>query len=86
MAEDPPQLNPQEQTLRDFCNDLIKRVNVHEFNGREAFEKHFDEQIANQLVDQVEPECITHYRQLALMFLFQEDPDHADLEAEKDKV
>ena len=31
--QEPPDLLEWEQVLRDFCNDLIARSNVHEFEG-----------------------------------------------------
>ena len=68
--------------MRDFCDDLIKRKNVQEYEGKEAFETNFTEQITNQC--QLDPALIEHFRKLALYFLFDEDPDHEELEAEKD--
>ena len=86
MATELPQLTPEEQKVRDFCDDLIKRSNVHEHLGREAFEAHFEEQMTSQLGSVLEPELISHYQKLALLFLFSEDPDHDELEAEKSRV
>lgn len=77
-----PALSEEEQRLRTFIDDLIKRVNVHEFNGREAFETHFAEEITAQ--SSLEPELVEHFHSLALLFLFSEDPDREELEAEKD--
>ena len=54
-----PTLNEEEQRLRSFFDDLIKRINVHEYNGRGAFETHFAEQITGQST--LAPELIEHF-------------------------
>ena len=41
MPAEIPQLDAEQLKLREFCDDLIKRKNVHEFDGKEAFEAHF---------------------------------------------
>ena len=46
VSEEVPSLDPEEQKLRDFLDDLIKRLNVHVYEGKEAFEALFAEQIA----------------------------------------
>ena len=46
--EEMPSLNPEEQSLRTFINDLIKRANVHEFNGRDAFETLFTQEVRDK--------------------------------------
>ena len=81
-----PTLSDQEQKLRVFIDDVIKRSNVHEFEGREAFEKRFAEQVSSGGSIDLDANLLEHYRQLAVMFLFNEDPDKDDLEAEKDLV
>lgn len=79
-----PELNEEEQKLRTYIDDLIKRHNVHEYDGRETFEAKYAEQITSQI--HMDPELLEHYRKLAILFLFNEDPDHEELEAEKDLV
>ena len=54
------------------------------FQGKEAFEVHFEEQIRSQ--SSLDPALVEHCHKLARMFLFEEDPDQADLDAEKDIV
>ncbi len=56
---------------------------MHEFDGRETFETRFAEQTSSINLD---PSLLEHFRQLAVLFLFNEDPDHEELEAEKDLV
>ena len=46
---DCPDLNEEEQKLRTYIDDLIKRHNVHEYDGREAFEARYGEQITSQV-------------------------------------
>ena len=55
-----PPFNPEEQKVRDFVNDLIKRSNVHEFEGKEALEAKFAEHFASQV--QMDNHLIEHYR------------------------
>lgn len=85
-----PALSDEEQKLRVFIDDVIKRSNVHEFEGREAFEKRFAEQVSSSSAGgstiDLDANLLEHYRQLAVMFLFNEDPDKDELEAEKDLV
>lgn len=57
---------------------------MHVFQGKEAFEVHFEEQIRSQ--SSLDPALVEHFHKLARMFLFEEDPDQADLDAEKDIV
>ena len=78
-----PELNSEQIKLRSYIDDLIKRANVHEFEGRETFETKFAEQTSSIHLD---PAFLEHFRQLAVLFLFNEDPDHEELEAEKDLV
>ena len=39
--EEPPALLPWQKTIREFCNDLITRQNVHQFDGKDKFMTHF---------------------------------------------
>lgn len=80
----PPSLNPEEQKLRDFISDLIKRSNVHEFEGKEALKSKFEEHIVAKV--QLDAALIEHFRKLVIFFIFNEDPDQEELEAEKDQV
>ena len=79
-----PSLTEEEQKVRVFVDDLIKRANVHEFEGKEALEARFAEHISSQV--QLDAELVEHLRKLAIFFIFNEDPDAEELEAEKDLV
>ena len=59
-------------------------MNVHEFDGREAFDAHFEQQIRSQ--SQLGEELVEHFYKMSLFFLFNEDPDKDDLETEKTQV
>ena len=48
---DPPSLTTQEKTIKEFCNDLITRQNVYQFDGKEKFMTHFEENFAKKLED-----------------------------------
>ena len=54
------------------------------FDGREAFEAAFERDIKAKV--DLPADVLEHYRKLAINFLWEEDPDHEELEAEKDLV
>lgn len=57
---------------------------MHEFEGKESLVAKYDENVASQV--QLDAALVEHYKELAIFFIFNEDPDAADLEAEKDHV
>ena len=61
--------------IRAFCDDLIKRCNVHVFEGKDKFEEHFLENFKTPLADALSEDVIDHYHKLARFYLFEEDPD-----------
>ena len=67
-----------------MCDDFIKRGNVYQFDGREKFEQHFDETLIKKYPEHIS--VLEHYRKLARLFIFEEDPEQGELEAEEDQV
>ena len=72
--------------MKNAVTDFIARSNVYKFDGQEKFEitlTHLKETIIES-----DPACllevIDYYLVLARFYIFEVDPEHEDLEAEKE--
>ena len=82
-----PELLAWETSLKEHLKDFIKRGNVYRFDGLSKFNEYYDENVKKALESNgVDSVIIEHYRSLALLFVFDKDPDQEDLEAEKNIV
>ena len=72
--------------LQTAFTDIIKRGNVYQFDGREKSELLFDEVSQTAADAGADSTTLTHFRSLARMFLWEEDPEKEELEREKSQV
>lgn len=83
-----PLIQKWQQDLRMKLNDFIERMNVYDFDGKDKFIAHYEEEVTEKLLSQYPEvrglsERLEYYKGLAMLSIFGVDPENESLEQEK---